>query len=173
MLTLVAQFIAALLILNLSGPSSFITLANILNRPLPTAFLTQNTQSTSSTCSSVLRLLENKIPNLHAHLTNPQLQLDPVEYLAPIFTSLFCSHRFDMDIASRIWDVYVFEGDEVLIHAACATLAKLEGKLYGSREEVLNALCSSKVYDLGKDDEFVMLVQQMGSKKEDKRPNSW
>jgi hypothetical protein len=161
------------MILNLSAPTSFITLANILNRATPAAFLTSNTQSTSTTYTSVLHLLETKLPNLHAHLENPRLELAPAEYLEPILQSLFCNQRFGMDIASRIWDVYVFEGDDLLIHAACATLAKLEGKLYGSKEEILDVLCSSKAYELGKDDEFMTLVQQMESKKEDKRPNSW
>ncbi|KIW03273.1 uncharacterized protein PV09_05490 [Verruconis gallopava] len=167
------HFPAALLILNLSGPAAFITLANIFNRPIPAAFLTSNSASMSAAYKAVLSLLEKKISVLHAHLTNPQLELSPDSYLGPFFQSLFCSQRFGMDIASRIWDVYVFEGeDETLIHAACATLAKLEGKLYGSRDEILDAL-SEKQYSLGKEDDFMDLVRQLGNKKDDKRPNSW
>jgi hypothetical protein len=63
-------------------------------------------------------------------------------------------------------------------------LARLEGKLYGSREEVLDVLrCEGgRNYDLGREDEFMGVVRAMGGdvssggvggKKEDKRPNSW
>lgn len=80
-----------------------------------------------------------------------------------------------MDVASRILDVYVLEGDDVLPLAACAVLAKLEGKLYGGKQEVLDVLLGAKGYELGKDDDFMALVKQMGESGtgQDKRPHSW
>lgn len=79
-----------------------------------------------------------------------------------------------MDIASRVLDVYVFEGDNVLNLVACGVLAKLEGKLYGSRNEILDVVLGSQGYELGKDDEFMMLVRSMGeSGSLEKRPHSW
>jgi len=69
-----------------------------------------------------------------------------------------------MDIASRIFDVYAFEGDAALIRAAVGTLAKLEGRLYGSRGEILEILGSAKggPWDLGKEDDFMMVMREMG-----------
>jgi hypothetical protein len=69
-----------------------------------------------------------------------------------------------MDIASRIFDIYVFEGDAALIRAAVATLAKLEVRLYGSRSEILEILGSAKggPWDLGKEDDFILLMREMG-----------
>jgi len=167
------HFIAALLILNLTGSAAFITLANLLNRSTPAAFLTSNAQATSAAHASSLRILEAKIPNLHGHLTNAQLELEPEEYLGPLYRSLFCC--LGMDVASRILDVYVLEGDDVLPLAACAVLAKLEGKLYGGKQEVLDVLLGAKGYELGKDDDFMALVKQMGESGtgQDKRPHSW
>lgn len=166
------------MILNLSGPASFITLANVLNRPTPSSFLTSNLQAITTIFNDIMATLETKIPNLHAHLTNPKLDLEPSVYLAPMLLSLFCNNKFGMDIASRIWDVYVFEGDELLVKAACATLAKLEGKLYGDRAEVLEIFASDQAFSLGREDDFMSLIRSMGKdcsspKKYERRPSSW
>lgn len=69
-----------------------------------------------------------------------------------------------MDIASRIMDCYVFDGDGILVRACLGTLAKLEGRLYGSREEILELLGSAKgaPWDLGKEEEFMELMREMG-----------
>jgi hypothetical protein len=85
--------------------------------------------------------------------------------------SLYCSQKFGMDIASRIWDVYVFEGDKALVRAAVGTLAKLEGRLYGSREEILAVLGSAVngQWDLGPEDEFIQLVRDMGKVDEERK----
>ena len=84
--------------------------------------------------------------------------------MSPMFRSLFCSQKFGMDIASRIFDVYVFEGDAALIRASVGTLAKLEGRLYGSHHEILELLGSaqSSPWDLGKEDEFMAMMREMG-----------
>jgi hypothetical protein len=78
--------------------------------------------------------------------------------------SLFCSQNFGMDIASRIWDIYVFEGDKALVRAAVGVLAKLEGRLYGNKREILDVLGSEAggAWDLGPEDEFMALVREMG-----------
>ena len=81
-----------------------------------------------------------------------------------------------MEIASRLWDVYVFEGDEILVQAAVAVLARLEGKLYGSKEEILDVLVRGGVYELGREDEFMRCVREMGQTEgggETRRPASW
>lgn len=96
---------------------------------------------------------------------NPTLELPASEYLDPIFHSLFCSANFGMDIASRVWDVYVFERDKTLVRAAAAVLARLEGRLYGSRAEILDVLGKEK-WDLGNEDEFMATVREMGKVEE-------
>lgn len=138
---------------------------------MPAAFLTANAAAKQRTYDLVLHALEYKIPNLHAHLTLPTLALHPSEYLDRMFQSLFCSQKFGMDIASRIWDIYVFEGDKALVRAAVGTLAKLEGRLYGSREEILDVLGSAVHgrWELGPEDEFVQLVRDIGKVDDEKK----
>ena len=45
-----------------------------------------------------------------------------------------------VDIAARVWDVMVFDGDTAIIRTAVAVLGGLEGKLYGGRGSVLGVL---------------------------------
>lgn len=62
-----------------------------------------------------------------------------------------------IDIAARIWDVYVFEGDKALIWATVTLLSKLEGQLYGSEEELLSILgwSAGDLWDIGSEDDFM------------------
>ncbi|QDS67469.1 hypothetical protein FKW77_000887 [Venturia effusa] len=158
------HFIAGLLVLNLSAADSFITLSNLLNRPIPTAFVTNDTAATDRIYDVVLRTLRYKLPALHAHLMLPTTRVTAAEYMQPMFRTLFCSQKFGMDIASRIMDCYVFDGDGILVRACVGTLAKLESRLYGSREEILELLGSARggPWDLGKEDDFMELMREMG-----------
>ncbi|KAF2141751.1 uncharacterized protein K452DRAFT_228058 [Aplosporella prunicola CBS 121167] len=132
------HLIAGLLVLNLPPAAAFIALANILNRPLPMAFLVNDSNAMRRANDLVLRTLQYKLPNLHKHLA-VTLKLEPEEYLEPMFRTLF-SRGADLDIVSRIWDVYVFEGDKALVRAAVGVLDALEGRLYGTHDEVLALL---------------------------------
>ena len=58
----------------------------------------------------------------------------------------------------------MFEGDKMLVRTAVATLARLEGKLYGSKDEIMQALdlegCSR--WELGGEEEFLVLCREVG-----------
>lgn len=45
-----------------------------------------------------------------------------------------------VDIAARVWDVMIFDGDTAIIRTVVAALGVLEAKLYGDRSEVLGVL---------------------------------
>lgn len=60
--------LAALLLVNLQPAESFITLANIFNRSLPSAILTHEPTTLSSTYNMILATIAYKRPQLHAHL---------------------------------------------------------------------------------------------------------
>jgi len=124
--------IAALLLLNLPAPTdAFIALANILNRPLPLSFYASDAGAKNSAYNLVLHTLSQKSPNLHQHLTNmPDHNADLL--FEPIFTGLFTRH-LALDEATRLWDVYVFEGDALLVRAGVALLLQKEMALLGPR----------------------------------------
>ncbi|KAI9832403.1 MAG: hypothetical protein M1819_004391 [Sarea resinae] len=156
------HLIAALLLLNLSPSSSFITLANLLNRPVPLAFLTNDPGAINRVYNLTSRALQYKFPSLSNHLS-VDLRLPPETYLEPLFRSVF-TRNISLDISTRIWDVYVFEGDSFLMRTAVGILGKLEGRLYGSREEVLAVLGwdNKETFDLGSEDEFLTWVRSAG-----------
>ncbi|KAH7062335.1 rab-GTPase-TBC domain-containing protein [Macrophomina phaseolina] len=156
------HLIAGLLILNMSPPDAFISLANILNRSLPMAFLVNDTNAMRRARDLVLKTLHYKIPKLHYHLTEG-VSLEPEEFLDPLFRTMFC-HGPGLDIASRIWDVYVFEGDKSLVRAAVGILDSLEGRLYGTREEILDLLGwnAKNEWCIKDDDAFMRGVRNAG-----------
>ncbi|KAK3990934.1 hypothetical protein QBC44DRAFT_59458 [Cladorrhinum sp. PSN332] len=135
--------IAALLLLNLPTPvDAFVALANVLNRSLPLSFYASDSGAKSSAYNLLLQTLSLKSPSLFDHL----VQLpdhDPDFYLNHIFTGIFTS-QLALDEATRLWDVYVFEGDALLIRAGVALLTLKEMSLLGTKsiaevKEVLNS----------------------------------
>ncbi|KAK4151046.1 hypothetical protein C8A00DRAFT_45672 [Chaetomidium leptoderma] len=124
--------IAAVLLLNLPTPTdAFIALANILNRPLPLSFYASDAGAKSSAYNHLLHTLLQKSPNLHAHLTK-MADHDPNLYLEGLFTGLFTRH-LALDETTRLWDVYVFEGDALLVRAGVALLLQKEMALLGTK----------------------------------------
>ncbi|KAI9814835.1 MAG: hypothetical protein M1827_003101 [Pycnora praestabilis] len=157
------HFITALLLLSLAPVEAFIILANLLNRPLPLAFLTHDAGAISRAYNLTLHALKYKLPNLYHHLT-AVLQLPPETYLEPMFRTLF-TRSLPIDVVSRVWDVYVFEGDSFLVRTAIGLLGKLEGRLYGSRQDVLGVLgweAKAGYSSVGGEDEFMLEVRSAG-----------
>jgi hypothetical protein len=157
------HLVAGVLCLHMRGPEAFVTLANMLNRPTPLAFLVHDTAAMARAYDLVLGTLKYKFSNLHAHLTSSATGLKPEEFLDPIFRCLF-AYNLPPEHVSRLWDIFVFEGDKTLIRAAVAILGKLEGKLYGSREGILELVGwqNQKTWDLGIDEDFISAVRDAG-----------
>lgn len=164
--------IAALLLLNLPNPeTAFIALANVLNRPLPLSFYTFDRGAQASAFHLVHDTLKIKSNSLYEHLTKtvPGVQLD--QYLGNIFTNLFTAH-LAIDEAARLWDVYVFEGDTLLVRAAVAILLNREMDLMGSKtaEEVKAVLSRTSagasstraLSEVGAEDRFMQSVRDAG-----------
>ncbi|KAK6838111.1 tbc1 domain family member 12 [Apiospora arundinis] len=157
--------IAATLLLNLpSATATFIALANMLNRPLPLSFIACDHGAKHSAYNLLLDTLSKKSPRLHEHLVSQELQLDPEAYLSGLFSAMFTQH-LSLDDCSRLWDVYVFEGDAVLVRAGVALLVENEGRLLAAKtpKEVL-AVCAaghSKTLQ-GRGDDWMIRVRSAG-----------
>lgn len=153
------QHIAGLFLLNMSAPDTFITLGNLLNRPLPLSFLIKDHTAMTAAYDITLSTLSQKAPQLARRLE--ELRVEPRDYLEPAFSSLFCD-RLSIEHAARLMDVYAIEGDKIATRAAVGLMGIKEGKLYqGSTREVLSHLNSgdmkmhpddfmAKVYEAGK-----------------------
>ena len=167
------QLIAALLCLTLTNSTSvFLTLCNLLNRPLPLAFLTGDPSATAKAYSLTDALLSHKFPRLHSHLFNATptgLGLTAHEVFEPMIRTLFLGpgNGLGVEIATRVWDVMMFDGDGVIIRTVVAVLGALEGKLYGSREEVLGVLgwrggTDKGAWEVGDEESFMGRVRNAG-----------
>jgi hypothetical protein len=157
------HLVAGVLCLHLKPVDVFVTLANLLNRPLPLAFLVHDTAAMGRTYELVLSTLKYKFTHLHDHLTSTSTGVSPEEYLDPMFRCLFAYH-LPTELVARVWDIFMFEGDKALIRAAVACLGRLERRLYGSREEILDVVSwrNEKMWDLGPEEEFVKAVREAG-----------
>ncbi|KAI0854856.1 hypothetical protein F4860DRAFT_73114 [Xylaria cubensis] len=159
--------VAALLLLNIdTAASTFIALANVLNRSLPLSFYAGDQGARSSAHQLVSQALAARSPQLHRHLGDPNaMGPDWDTRLNDIFVTLF-TQQLSLDDCSRLWDVYVFEGDRILIHAAVALLLEKEIPLLSTQSptEFQQVLQSNPKPTLqGQDDDaFIMRVQDIG-----------
>lgn len=166
-----SHLLAAFLFLTLpSAHATFITLANLLNRPLPLAFLTGDPTACAKAYSLVFALLEHKYPRLHTHLFSPdELNIHPHEIFEPMLRTLFLSPGGGLGIeaASRVWDVLVFDGDAAIVRTVVGVMGWLEPRLFGSREEVMAVLgWRGGAWDVGRDVErFMRLVRDAGKER--------
>ncbi|KAG5934894.1 hypothetical protein E4U53_000585 [Claviceps sorghi] len=164
--------IAALLLLNLpNAESAFIALANLLNRPLPLSFYTADEAAQMSAYNLVMQTLSHKSAPLYKHLTRTLSNVKPELYLNDVFLGLFTGH-LAIDEAARLWDVYVFEGDALLVRAAVALLLSQEMALLGSKsvDEVKTIMArpnmktsSTRVIgEAGTEERFMKAVREAG-----------
>ncbi|EXJ79002.1 hypothetical protein A1O3_08503 [Capronia epimyces CBS 606.96] len=134
------QLIAALLLLQLPTPAdAFVLLANCLNRPVPLAFQSNDLSVTGRTYNHAVSTLGIKFPRLHEYLFGSMEQgglgFTAEEVFEPMFRTIF-SNGLDVDRLCRLWDVWVFEGDQTLVRAAVAILGSLQSQLFGVRGDV-------------------------------------
>lgn len=157
------HLVAGVLCLHMRAGDAFVTLANVLNRPIPLAFLVHDQAAMARAYEMVLSTLKYKLTKLHSHLTSPGLDLRPEEYLDPIFRCLM-AYNLPPEHVSRVWDVFAFEGDKTLVRAAVAVFIRLESKLYGTREEILDVISwrNEKDWPIGTEDDFIKAVREAG-----------
>jgi hypothetical protein len=150
--------IAALFLLNMSAAESFITLSNILNRPMPLSFLVRDLTAMHAAYDTTLSALVKKNHSLSQRLAN--LRVEPRDYLLSMFNSLFCD-RLSIEHAARVMDVYVMEGDKIPPRVALGLLGVLEGAcMTGDAAEVARMLRKKSIRETP--DEFMGKVYEAG-----------
>ena len=140
---------------------------------MPLSFYTCDAGAQQSAYNLVLQILAKKSGHLHEHLTKSVRDIEPGTYLGDLFVTLFTGH-LAIDEAARLWDVYVFEGDALLVRAAVAVLLGKEMDLLGSKtgDEVRAVLAapdttqhnatSPKIAEVGVEDKFIKAVREAG-----------
>lgn len=69
----------------------------------------------------------------------------------------------NLDNATRLWDVVVFEGDAVLVRAGVAFLTSMEGRLFGAEtpKEALDIIRGGLLDTVG-DEQWMKCVRDAG-----------
>ena len=129
----------------------------------------ETSASTPSLIESILHSANSYPPSESLPETaSSSLGLAPALVLEPLYRTLFLGPGggLGVDIATRVWDVILFDGDTAIIRTAVAILGSLEGKLYGDRDSVLSVLGWSGgggwESSLGGEDVFMERVRDVG-----------
>lgn len=128
------QLTAALLLLQVPNPAdAFILLANCLNRPVVLAFQSGDLSTMARTYNHAVSTLAIKFPRLHNYLFGSieegGLGFTSELIFQPMFRTLFCN-GLDIDRLCRTFDLWVFEGDKLIVRAAVAILGCLQSQLF-------------------------------------------
>lgn len=122
------SFIAAVLILNMDAPDAFVCFANLLNRPCHRAFYSLDQPLMEAYYATYKALLRENLPKLCEHLDS--CRLTPDLYLLDWVYTIYAK-AMSLDLASRIWDVFLRDGDEFLFRTAIGVLKLSQDQLLG------------------------------------------
>lgn len=118
-------------------------------------------------------LFKKKLDRLYTHFKINLLTT--TEFLPDMILSLFTNY-FDFDLASRIFDIFVFQGTDSLIKCSLAFLKKISHKLFGNKDEIIRILgkdsrmflnqspessCYYKYMNVGYSHEFLDLIKNL------------
>ncbi|XP_071441998.1 TBC1 domain family member 14-like [Hetaerina americana] len=113
------SFLAAVLILNMDAPDAFICFANLLNRPCHVAFFRLKESIMEAYYATYKEFFRENLPKLCHHFE--QQGLSPDLYLLEWLYTVF-SKAMPLDIACRVWDVFLRDGEEFLFRTALGVL---------------------------------------------------
>lgn len=121
------SFIAAILILNMDELDAFMCFSNLLNRPLHLAAFTLNQNQMQAYYNAYNEAFSHNMPKLYAHFQKSGLT--PDLYLLDWIYTIFAK-AMPLDVACRVWDLFLRDGDEFLFRTAL-------GVLYLNQEQLM------------------------------------
>lgn len=136
--------IAALLLLQLTEEDSIRAMLSLLEPgTLAHSILTGNERIASANYVTFGKVFKSKFPQLSNHFNKIDLAL--TELLNPMIGGYFSTILPDPEYASRILDVYIFEGDSFLLRAALGLLRLNEAFLYGSKADIIEEIKNPRI----------------------------
>ena len=114
------SFLAAMLLLNMESSDAFVCLGNILNSKLLVSFFRVNQTVMNAYYKTYEEFFKENLPKLHKHFN--EHKLSPDLYLVDYIYTLF-SRSLPLDIASRVWDLFLRDGDQFIFRAALGILS--------------------------------------------------
>ncbi|XP_012255618.2 TBC1 domain family member 14-like [Athalia rosae] len=122
------SFLGAVLSLNMDPEDVFMCFANLLNRPCHRAAFTLNQKQMSVYYKVYSSALAHKLPKIYAHFTASGLS--PDLYLLDWLYTVYAK-AMPLDVACRVWDVFLRDGDEFLFRTALGVLHLHQEELLG------------------------------------------
>lgn len=122
------SFLAAMLLLNLDVVDAFICFANLLNRPCQLAFFRVDQTQMKAYYALYDDFFRENLPRLFVHFNAQNLTSDL--YLVDWIYTLY-SRSLPLDVACRVWDVFLRDGEEFLFRSALGILRLYEDVLLG------------------------------------------
>ncbi|XP_046472709.1 TBC1 domain family member 14 [Neodiprion pinetum] len=122
------SFLGAVLSLNMDPVDVFTCFANLLNRPCHRAAFTLNQKQMSIYYKVYSSALAHRLPKIYAHFT--AAGLSPDLYLLDWLYTVYAK-AMPLDVACRVWDVFLRDGDEFLFRTALGVLHLHQDELLG------------------------------------------
>ena len=120
------SFIAGILLLNMDKFKAFISLMNLILNPIMLPFYKMENESIQQRLKLFKQVFYFNLPELCEHFD--ELGLLPENYFLSWNMTLF-TRDVNLELAKRIWDVFMIEGIKAIYSAAIVFLSHFESKL--------------------------------------------
>ena len=120
------SFIAGILLLNMDKFKAFISLMNLILNPIMLPFYKMDNESIQQRLKLFKQVFYFNLPELCEHFD--ELGLLPENYFLSWNMTLF-TRDVNLELAKRIWDVFMIEGIKAIYSAAIVFLSHFESKL--------------------------------------------
>ncbi len=120
------SFIAGILLLNMDKFKAFISLMNLILNPIILPFYKMDNESIQQRLQLFKQVFYFNLPELCEHFD--ELNLLPENYFLSWNMTLF-TRDVNLELAKRIWDVFMVEGIKAIYSAAIVFLSHFEDKL--------------------------------------------
>ncbi|GJN87506.1 hypothetical protein Rhopal_000455-T1 [Rhodotorula paludigena] len=135
------SFPAALLLLNMSPAEAFICLVNLVQKSFLRSFYSDDPEEIEAYYRVFDTLLADAMPKIYANFSSQVVR--PSLYLFPWLTTLFVAF-LPLDLSTRIFDVFLLEGDSFAFRVALALLEILEPRLFNPNLDELAAVFAAQ-----------------------------
>ncbi|GAA6062720.1 hypothetical protein JCM10212_002271 [Sporobolomyces blumeae] len=128
---------ASLLLVNLPPDQAFISLVNLVEKSFLRSFYGTDPNEMRSYERVFDTLLADFMPKVYANFSSSIVR--PATYLVPWLSTLFV-HFVPLDLSTRLFDVFLLEGDSFMFQVALVVLEILEPRLFNPNLDELEAV---------------------------------
>jgi len=150
------SYMVAGFLLNMETLDAFTCLANFINKPFNLAFYITDRSQMYKYTNTADALIATLLPKIHKHFQ--ELQIEPEQYLVDWFMTIFLK-SLPIDIASRVWDLYLLEGEIFLFKVALALLKMYSHPFETYPKEMCQNLLNQFPTDLDEEELFDTIAQ--------------